>query len=528
MHGQFSMTNAGLFRRALLASLGAFAVCSASATVAVAQGDGKLAFKFEGASRCDRCHSEPRDRDKEKKKGDDGIERAITDVLFLNEWTTWKLQDRHSLAFLVLEGERSKRMGEILGKSVTDPATGCLNCHSTQVKEVREGEALTLDHFDKEGVTCETCHGPAEKWFSPHSADRPDEIKAWRTMPPAEKAKLGFADIHNPAVKTKMCMSCHLGSVAEGKVVTHEMYAAGHPPLPSVEPETLSQAMPAHWRTLDKKEKWVQDEFAAVQDFKPGQSESTRQIVLGSLASFTESLRLLESASADEQTWPDFAMFDCYACHHDLKRPSWRQERGYATKPGRPTFRAWPDALARASLTALGKDPSLVDGTLIEVNKNLSLRPFGDPASLKGIALKSRESFDAAVLPAIGDRAWDKDFARQFMLAIAVTARERNWDYDSARQLAWAFRAVYKDSTVAYPSTSEIDEALASLKGSLALDPYGDSRAMRKDEKDVTYLEDTYKEMLGKLIEYDPAVFKAEFAKISASLGQPAKTALRE
>ncbi len=526
------MTNPGFVRRSVRSALWALAATAlvagpGVASVAVAQGaDGKLAFKFEGSSRCDRCHSEPRERDKEKKKGDDGIERAVTDVLFLNEFTTWKLQDRHSLAFHVLEGERSKRMGEILGKSVTDPATGCLNCHSTKITDTPKSME-TLKDYDVDGVTCETCHGPAEKWFAPHSDDRPDEIKAWRNMPAAEKAKLGFADIHNPAVKTKLCMSCHLGSVAEGKVVTHEMYAAGHPPLPSVEPETLSQAMPAHWRTLDKKEKWVQDEFAAVQDFKPGQSESTRQIVLGSLASFTESLRLLESASADEQTWPDFAMFDCYACHHDLKRPSWRQERGYATKPGRPTFRAWPDALARASLSALGKEPSLVDGTLVEINKNLSGRPFGDPATLKGIALKSRESFDAAVLPAIGDRAWDKDFARQFMLAIAATAKERNWDYDSARQLAWAYRAVYKDATVGYPSSPEIDGALAALKESLALDPYGDARATRKDEKEVTFLEDTYKEMLGKLIEYDPAVFKAEFAKISASMGQPAKTALR-
>ena len=32
-----------------------------------------------------------------------------------------------------------------------------------------------------------------------------------------------------------MCLSCHLGNAREGRVVTHEMYAAGHPPLPGFE-----------------------------------------------------------------------------------------------------------------------------------------------------------------------------------------------------------------------------------------------------------------------------------------------------
>src|SRR5207248_509811 len=43
----------------------------------------------------------------------------------------------------------------------------------------------------------------------------------------------------------------------------------------------------------------------------------------------------------------DFAAFDCYACHHDLKSPSDRQERGYEGIPGRPYFRQAPFVLAR-------------------------------------------------------------------------------------------------------------------------------------------------------------------------------------
>ncbi len=31
--------------------------------------------------------------------------------------------------------------------------------------------------------------------------------------------------------------------------MTHEMYAAGHPPLPSVELQTFCEEMPQHWQT---------------------------------------------------------------------------------------------------------------------------------------------------------------------------------------------------------------------------------------------------------------------------------------
>ena len=35
--------------------------------------------------------------------------------------------------------------------------------------------------------------------------------------------------------RAKLCSACHVGNVEDGKLVTHEMYAAGHPPLPGIE-----------------------------------------------------------------------------------------------------------------------------------------------------------------------------------------------------------------------------------------------------------------------------------------------------
>jgi hypothetical protein len=39
-----------------------------------------------------------------------------------------------------------------------------------------------------------------------------------------------------------------------------------------------------------------------------------------------------------ERAWPEFASLDCYACHHSLREPSWRQARDYSGTPGYPTL----------------------------------------------------------------------------------------------------------------------------------------------------------------------------------------------
>ena len=44
------------------------------------------------------------------------------------------------------------------------------------------------------------------------------------------------------------CATCHVGSPADGKFVTHEMYAAGHPPLPPLEVMTFSRDQPMHYK----------------------------------------------------------------------------------------------------------------------------------------------------------------------------------------------------------------------------------------------------------------------------------------
>jgi hypothetical protein len=59
-------------------------------------------------------------------------------------------------------------------------------------------------------------------------------------------AEYGERDMRDPAARAERCAACHVGNAAEGRFVTHAMYAAGHPPLPPLEVMTFSRDPPMH------------------------------------------------------------------------------------------------------------------------------------------------------------------------------------------------------------------------------------------------------------------------------------------
>src|SRR5262249_11260944 len=146
-----------------------------------------------------------------------------------------------------------------------------------------------------------------------------------------KETEFGLTDLWDPAKRTRLCASCHVGSSEEGKVLTHAMYAAGHPPLPAFEVAAFSSQMPPHWQPLAEQKPTVQELLGFAPDAVA--FEGSRLALAGSIAARESYLRLLTGqasqhllSSAEALDW---ALFDCFACHHDLKTPSWRQERGY-------------------------------------------------------------------------------------------------------------------------------------------------------------------------------------------------------
>src|ERR1041385_4858291 len=149
-----------------------------------------------------------------------------------NEYSTWVVQDKHAHAFAVLANPVATRMAKILGIARADTAPKCLACHALSPSEA--DRARTFDSTD--GVSCESCHGPASNWLGPHTT------KGWTHE---RSIAAGMRDLRDPVHRAENCLSCHLGTA--DKTVDHEMIAAGHPDL-YFELASFTAAMPRHWQ----------------------------------------------------------------------------------------------------------------------------------------------------------------------------------------------------------------------------------------------------------------------------------------
>ena len=149
-----------------------------------------------------------------------------------NEYSTWIVKDKHAQSYKALTGAVGERMAGILGLGKAELAPRCLGCHV--LNPPTELRSRTFDV--SEGVSCESCHGPASGWLGPHTE---------RDWTHAKSVALGMVDTRDIVRRTEKCLSCHLGS--EEKYVDHEMIAAGHPDI-FFELDSFSAVMPRHWK----------------------------------------------------------------------------------------------------------------------------------------------------------------------------------------------------------------------------------------------------------------------------------------
>src|ERR1700687_2024802 len=244
--------------------------------------------------------------------------RAETRVL-QNEYSTWVVKDKHSKAYSALTGVVGERRARILKLgTAADHAPRCLGCHALYVPANQRGRVFDLN----EGVSCESCHGPASGWLGPHT------MRAWAHE---QSIATGMADTRDLIHRTKKCLSCHLGS--QEKFVDHGMIAAGHPDL-YFELDSFSAVMPRHWNTPRMKAPGVPSEDGAWSGVREWATGQAMQLNMG--------LERL-AVRAQGKVWAEFLEMDCFACHHALTSPekSWRQERGYAgRRPGDPPWNA--------------------------------------------------------------------------------------------------------------------------------------------------------------------------------------------
>ncbi|HEX7376492.1 MAG TPA: multiheme c-type cytochrome, partial [Pirellulales bacterium] len=401
---------------------------------------------YLGSERCLDCHTQPgprRERD------------GATDWVKLTEAHTWLEIDKHSLAFDVLKGERSQTMSKRLGYDVSQDDR-CLSCHAGVVKEHPRPKGRELEL----GVSCEACHGPSSLYDLPHTS------ASWRAKSAQEKAALGMIDVRDPLPNSEQCLSCHVGNAAEGKVLTHSMYAAGHPPLPSFEAATFAQSMPPHWRRLkDKGDRVRADaELQRISHEAGGEIPEVRSVVIGGVAALRASLRLLvDRRTADQATggWPDFAQYDCATCHHELELPSWRQKRTTGRRPGELLPPAWPTVLAELAAHEIERHDAAL-GKRLAAEFQAAL--IGELPDL-GAVLAAIDQ----MLPALEKLPYNEAAAEALLGDLCQSGQRPDLDFDSARQVGWAFEAIYS-AVFGEPIDGSQKADLARLRRLLALD----------------------------------------------------------
>lgn len=488
------MTSIGAGRRAGLAvAVGAAALAMALGGAAPrranvdAAGVERLKPFVYRASHCAACHNQDRAATY------DAGERAAM-ICRMNEWATFDAGDRHALAHAALTSERGRLIGERLGiDTATDRA--CVSCHAAPASDLPGARPV-------EGVTCVGCHGAYSNWVEAHArVDDPE----WRGLDRAMKERdYGMADLWDMSRRAQLCAWCHVGDAASGRVLTHAMYAAGHPPLPPFELASHAREEPRHWELLREKTEARRGRLGLEAD----RFEQTREALVGGLAAL-KALADLTAAQAGGEVdvvggvWPDFARFDCAACHHGLRgSAAWRQERGYRHAAGRPPLPEWPGVISMLTpgAEALGRP-------LDAWASAATLRPFGEPEAVASAA-REVSAASEALLREVANAPLDVEAARGILGRIAAAAGRRAPDHDTARVLALAARAVVEELGDDAPAGSV--EAVADLDRALGL-------ALRGEAMTKSPIGEEYGPRLERMSGYEPDAAMEAFARLGQS-----------
>ena len=228
------------------------------------------------------------------------------------------LRGKHSQAFKALQGARAQDIARKLG--IGDPASAqeCLSCHSDDPAPGKRGPQL----LRSDGVSCEACHGGAGgKWLASHYAPGATHD---------QNIANGMYPTDNPAARSRLCESCHLGASAADQYVTHRIMGAGHPRL--VFELELFTALQAHH---------YEDQDYARRKPIPNRAKVW---AIGQAGAMRSELQLfLDSPHAHAGIFPEETFFDCRSCHRlisdgDDFRSHWKANPGRPVGPGAPVF----------------------------------------------------------------------------------------------------------------------------------------------------------------------------------------------
>jgi len=272
------------------------------------------------------------------------------------EYQYWRHYDPHRDAYAVLLDARSKgieaRLTGVPLTSARPQENGlCLSCHVHQNYDI----AYHGPNFQpSEGVSCESCHGAAERWLSAHTG------RAWDWLDREQKAEMGFVPLERLSDRVRSCVPCHVGSSAldtkYGLIdANHDLIAAGHPRL-IFEFASYHTQYPKHWpdarvRLADpayEARAWIVGQLATAEASLKLLSARAERSIIDQTSDLPDAL---SDPIADEPRagpWPEFAEYDCYACHHDLRGGVPLSVGIAAAAPGQWPWGNWYTPMSRA------------------------------------------------------------------------------------------------------------------------------------------------------------------------------------
>ncbi len=248
---------------------------------------------------------------------------------------TWEATDlQHVGAGNVLLNDKSKQIvAALVGRSLnaatyrTSLSERCVSCHAPNLVKSQSPETVSDAEWRRqiqEGVDCEACHGPASKWLDLHTLQAADGRLASQ-----ENGKMPTQPWLD---RTDNCLRCHLGSRPPGGTVrdlNHDLIAAGHPAL-RFEMSLYHANLPAHW-AVAQDQLFSSEPFdadvelatsrqppAVVFEFPtPQQHHLSRLRTIAATASLSQAR--LDASRRGLAPWPEFAEYNCFACHQNLE-----------------------------------------------------------------------------------------------------------------------------------------------------------------------------------------------------------------
>lgn len=410
-----------------------------------------------GVKECAACHSAP-----------SPIYKAlgITRFVRLVEATEWLERDKHAYAYELIrqnlsqdELEKDERKSNKLSADITSTLNWkvgdgnfeqkCLSCH---VGSSATAPSAKMDL--RFGVQCESCHGPGSEYTK---MEHHQQV-SWRAKTPDQKSELGMWDLTSPSTSAAVCLSCHLGNIDEGRFVTHDMYAAGHPVLPPFDLQTFLSAMPPHWKTLAEKPIEVNSSKSNVSTFElqaeynrahfdiagtpdeiqfaiQGSFDKTRRSMIGGLVANDLGIELIHQAAAETKTWGDYSIYNCMGCHQELKKNR-TQFRHESRIPGRPFPANWL-TLEYPAIHVSNRDKQ--ETLAREMTDSFNAIPFGDAMQLNALSDGHRQSlsYRFADRRKMERQVLTKQDVWQWLEFLVKSRQDSLDDFWVAKQTAW-------------------------------------------------------------------------------------------